>query len=209
MDTAQLEELAISASLSSNWDGAIKANLAILSKESENVNAMNRLAHAYANSGNAKDAQKLSQKVLQIDPYNGIAIKAANKWGKYEPGIKPQSSKILSNNLFLEEPGKTKIVDLVCPGNEKSVASLEPGEEVLLSAHFHRVTITNSSKKFIGRLPDDLSARMRKLIRLGHTYQVLIKSSDAENVKIFIKEINKGDKAKDVISFPTDSVKND
>jgi len=53
----------------------------------------------------------------------------------------------------------------------------------------------------VGRLPDDISARLRKLISLGNTYKVLIKSVNQEEVKVFIREEARAQKLADTPSF--------
>jgi hypothetical protein len=61
--------------------------------------------------------------------------------------------------------------------------------------------------KYIGRLPDDLSARIKKLVALENKYEALIKSIDPQSqVKIFIREVAKGKKAAQIISFPGDKL---
>ena len=60
--------------------------------------------------------------------------------------------------------------------------------------------------KYIGRLPDDLSARLRKLIELGNKYQVIVKSVNTHEVKILIRETFRVPSLKDVPSFSTERV---
>ena len=61
---------------------------------------------------------------------------------------------------------------------------------------------------FIGRLPDDLSARIIKLSKAGNTYNSIIRSSTPTQVKIFIREVTRGKNIKDIPSFPVSDKSN-
>ena len=201
-----LAQSAISLALNGEWDEAVKANLQILKAVSDDTDALNRLARAYAETGDVVKAKKTAEKVLKIDSVNPIAIKCLEKWKSLKKVDKGSSSKAISTEAFLEESGKTKIVALIHPGDEITLAKLDSGDEVSILCHPHRVSIVDASGKYIGRLPDDLSARLRKLIKLGNVYHVVIKSIEGREVKVFIKEVEKSANAKDFASFPTEKI---
>ncbi len=203
MDLAQK---AVSAALSGKWEEAIKVNSEILKNDSKNLDALNRLAKAYAELGKIKKAKDVSQKVLKIDPFNPIATKCLAKWkagGVNEGGRCSLCSKA---EAFLEEPGKTKIVSLLHLGDASIIAKLGSGDEVKFMPFSHRISVTTFDGKYIGRLPDDLSARLRTLLKCGNEYQVLIKSTNPQEVKIFIRELKRSPRFKDVPSFAAEKV---
>jgi tetratricopeptide (TPR) repeat protein len=185
MDPAQL---AISAALNGEWNKAIEINLKILKQTPQDVDSLNRLARAYAELGNLTTARKYVKRVLIIDPFNSIAKRSAEKWKELKKGdsISMAPSKAES---FIEEPGKTKIIPLINLGGAKILAKLDAGDEVKLNPYGHRVSILTLDGKYIGRLPDDLGCKIKKLVNSGNIYKVIIKCCEPKNIKVFIKEI--------------------
>lgn len=196
---------AISLALNGNWEEAIKANLEILKESPDDVDALNRLARAYAETGNIAKAQASAQKVLKIDPVNPIAQKCLERW-KSAKNTEKHFTGTFNSESFLEEPGKTKLVQLVNPGDSKILATLDSGEEVSLITHTHKVSVITSSGKYIGRISDDLANRLKKLVKSGFKYQVLIKSVDSKDVTVFIREIEKPKDSPHSQSFPVEKI---
>ena len=167
--------------------------------------ALNRLARAYSELGMLGKARETATKVLKIDPYNNIASKSLSKW----KGMKKEdiiSSKPSSFVSFLEESGKTKIVPLIRLGPESIISKLDSGDEVFLKPQGHRISVNTQGGKCIGKLPDDLSARIKKLMQHGNKYQVLIKKTGKEFVEVFIRESERGKGVKNIPSFTADKV---
>lgn len=204
MDTSA-SQTAINLALSGNWPEALKINLEIVSENPEDTDALNRIARAYAELGKLNEARETTKKVLKIDPVNPIALKCCEKW-KSAKNNDTHTSGPASDENFLEEPGKTKLVTLLNLGESKIFVNLDPGNEVKLFSHTHKVSINTADGKYIGRLPDDLAARLRNLIKAGNKYQVLIKAIDAKDVKVFIRELEKGAGVKGSPSFPTEKI---
>lgn len=201
---SDLAHKAVTLALSGNWQEALTVNLAILKVNSQDTDAMNRLARVYGELGEVEKARKYSLGVLKIDPTNSIAVKALNKWRDMKPGkasgqyVSPSSAE-----AFLEDPGKTKIVPLLHLGCQEVLSELDSGDKINLDCHCHRVAATTVNGKYIGRLPDDLSARIKKLVALENKYEAVVKTVDPHNqVRIFIREIVRGKKASKIISFP-------
>lgn len=203
MDLAQK---AVTAALSGNWEEAIKVNSEILKNDSKDLDALNRLARAYAESGKIKKAKEISQKVLKIDPLNPIATKCLAKWKAGGVNEGARCSLCSNAESFLEEPGKTKIVSLLHLGDAGTIAKLDAGDEVKFMPFSHRISVTTFDNKYIGRLPDDLSARLRTLLKCGNEYQILVKSTSPQEVKIFIRELKRSSQFKDVASFAAEKV---
>lgn len=185
MDTSA--QLAIKQALQGNWVEAIKLNEGILKDNPEDIDALNRLSRAHSEIGCIKKAKEAAQKVLKISPDNSIAIKALVKLENMDEGECP-CGKISSPDDFLEEPGKTKMMYVMHQGDPKVIATLDAGDEVRLDSHSHRLEILTEDGKYVGRLPDDLSARIKMLISCGNEYKVVIKSLDQAGVKILLRE---------------------
>lgn len=196
---------AINTALKGEWAKAAKVNQKILKSEPDNIDALNRLSRAFAETGNLKRAKAAAKKVIKIDPYNNIALRSLKKWSGLKPSRKasPTSSKTGS---FLEEPGKTKFVQLLHVGPQNSLSELDSGDEVTLSTSSHRVSIVTKKGKYIGRLPDDLAAKIKKLTSAGNEYELFIKSVKDSRVIIFIREIKRVKRLASIPSFSTEKI---
>ncbi|KKS16558.1 MAG: hypothetical protein UU74_C0039G0001 [Candidatus Woesebacteria bacterium GW2011_GWA1_41_7] len=106
--------------------------------------------------------------------------------------LEKNTSRQLQPEMFLEEPGKTKLVGLLNLGEPENFVNLDPGEDVKLAAYSHRVSVTTNDGKYIGRLPDDISAKLKYLIKGGNKYQALIKSVSPKEITVFVRELEKG-----------------
>lgn len=204
MDTSTAQ-MAVSLALSGNWKEAIKINLGILDENPNDVEALCRLAKAYSELCKFSEARDITKKVLTIDPTNPIALKFQEKL-KLAKKSKTEFKSQNTNESFLEDPGKTKLVTLLNLGKSESFANLDPGEEVKLSSYSHKVAITTIEGKYIGKIPDDISARIRNLIKEGNKYQVLIKSIEPKEITVFIREIERGPKVANVASFSPEKI---
>jgi tetratricopeptide (TPR) repeat protein len=105
----EFNQSAINEAINCNWDKAIELNLEIIKDEPENVQAKNRLAKAYCETGQFKLAKSVYEEVLKIDPYNGIATKNLKKVAaiKADSTVRTELTprRKLSTAVFLHEPG--------------------------------------------------------------------------------------------------------
>ncbi|OGM15346.1 hypothetical protein A2V56_03290 [Candidatus Woesebacteria bacterium RBG_19FT_COMBO_42_9] len=200
-----LAQKAISSALSGFWKEAREINKKILRETPKDIDALNRLARAYAELGEITKARSTAEKVLKIDPFNTIAEKSLRKWKGFKKG-ETQKGSILPAQLFLEEAGRTKIVSLLNIADEKVLAKLDAGDEVSINPRSHRISVLTGEGKYIGRLPDDLSARLRKLINYGYQYKIVVKSIEEHDVSIFIKEVGRPKEFEDLNSFPAEKI---
>jgi|SRR3972149_6246203 len=196
---------AISAALNGSWKEAREINKQIIKVNHKDIDALNRLARAHAELGEITQAKKIAEKVLKVDPFNAIAKKSLKKWKGIKSG-EAQKGTILPAQLFLEEPGRTKIVSLLNSADEKVLVKLDAGDEVPINPRSHRISVLTQEGKYIGRLPDDLSARLRKLIKYGYQYKIFVKSLEDRDVKIFIREIKRPKEFEDLNSFPAEKI---
>lgn len=200
-----LAQKAIAAALSGDWNKAAKINRDILQIDPKNTDALNRLARAYAELGKMVKARKTSNEVIKIDPFDKIARKCLERWKGLKNNDSVRSG-ATSGDAFIEEPGKTKITPLMHLGASKNLARLDSGDEVKINLHGHRVSITTIDGEYIGKLPDDLGAKIKKLIKMGNEYLILIKSIDPKNIKVFIKETKCSPTLSDVPSFTSEKI---
>lgn len=207
-DPELLAQAAISAATKANWQEAEKINLKILKSLKEDIESLNRLARAQICQGKFAQAKKVYEKVLSLDPYNIIAKKNFERIAK--AGAKEINGKTLqvagSQNLislFLSEPGKTKLINLLNLAQPSILATLICGEEVHINPKNHSVTIITSDGTYLGALPDDLAHRLIAFISGGNKYQAFVKSASAKTLTIFIKEVFRSVKFTNQPSFNT------
>jgi len=196
-----LAQKAVSLALAGQWEEAIKVNKELLKTSPDDTDTLNRLAKAYFETGNIKKARLISTKVLKFNPSDPIANKNLSRWKSLTSAKKaPPISQGVAN--FIEEAGKTKLVSLVNLGDKRVIAKLDAGDEVKLTTHAHRVCVLTLDGKYLGRLPDDLAARLIHLTKSGNLYRVFLKSLETRSVKVFIRETFRAKKMARVLSFP-------
>lgn len=200
-----LTSKAISAALNSSWQDAILANSELLKENPLDVEALNRLAHAYKQAGEIKKAQTTYRKVLKVDRFNPIATK--NLWLLERL---PKNLKNLNCNgggtfsqMFLEEPGKTKVVALINLAPLRTILSLSYGNKVNLFIKRHTTIVCAPDGTYLGALPDDLSTKLMRLLRGGNRYEAFVKSVGKNCLSIFIRELFRSSRFKTSPTFPT------
>jgi hypothetical protein len=197
-----LTNQAIQTALEGNWQEAIIINKSLIHENPEDVDALNRLALAYTIVGKLKEAKSAYQKVLTLDPLHPIALRNLKRLK--DKGLNITGGKINSfiNNKFLEEPGKTKVVELVNIAQPTIVEALRTGQSLELSIKRLKI-FALEDEQYIGVLPDDIAKRLIKFIKNGCKYEAYVKSANQHKVTIFIKEIKKTSRYKDQPSFTT------
>lgn len=202
MTQLSLKDQAILIALRQEWKEAIRINLQIIKEEKTNVDAHNRLGYAYMKNGQPIKSKEIFTKVLLLDPYNQIANKNLKKISLMKKGvINISSCEDISPLLFLEEPGKTKIVDCINTAPMNALSILTCGQKIQLVTKKHSIEIRDSQNKYIGALPDDIAFRLIKLINAGNEYAVFVKGVSKNCVSVFIRETKRGKKLINQPSF--------
>lgn len=203
-----LQDLAISQALKGQWQEAVITNKKILQETPDDVDALNRLARAYFECGDTTNAKKSVVKVLKIDHGNSIASKALSKYEmiKDNKSLKENKHGNIKTSDFIEEAGTTKHTDLLNICSKDLLSTLSPGDELMLTTHSHKVSVVNQNNKYVGKVPDDLSAKLRKLTKNGYKFKVVVKSVDEKCIKIIIRETNRGKGYESVKPFINDNL---
>lgn len=198
---------AIQKAFEGNWNDAILLNKKLLKENPNDIETLNRLALAFAVIGKIREAKSTYQKVLSLDNQNPIALKNVKRLVNL-PKTNGKKSKIQTPQLwgdvqtmFLEENGKTKIVELVNVAEPKVILRLMTGEFVELYIKRLKIFVLDSQKKYIGMLPDDVGKRLTKFIHGGNLYKACIKAISNHRVIIFIREIKRASRFKNQPSF--------
>lgn len=209
---SNLLQTAINSALSQDWKKAISANQDLLSENSEDLNSMNRLAYAYIQIGKIDEARKLYKRILAKDKYNNIAIKNLSKLNALPKSLKSvvhkSSSLTISPSLFIEEPGKTKTINLINIAPPSILSNLSPGAQVFFHPKKHAIDVRTDDKVYLGALPDDFAFKLLRFIKAGYEYNIHVKNSTKNSVSVFICETNRAKRFKSQPSFlmPNSSV---
>lgn len=196
-----LASLAIKQALCGDLEAAAKTNQEILKEDKENIEALNRLATAFLHLGKKNKAQTIYRRVLRLDRFNPIAKRNLEKIKNFSLKKKGNSPANPDFN-FLEEPGKTQLITLVCPGEKKTLAQLAVSEVLKFVTRGRGICLYSQNKEYIGRLPDDLSRRLIWLLNRGNHYQACIRGVDINRVTVFLKEVKQVKINRNYISFP-------
>ncbi len=193
MTDTPLSAQAIDAALKQDWKEAIRINLALIKQNNKDIDSLSRLAYAYLQSSNLREAKRTYKRVLTLDRYNPIALKNSKKLSMLK---KKRVTAPVGHNVspisFLEEPGKTKVVECIHVAPSHILSTLSAGQEVYLKGKNHGVDVRSGDNAYLAALPDDLSFRLKKLIAAGNTYQTIIKSVDKNSLKIILRELTRG-----------------
>lgn len=200
-----LKTQAIQKAFDGNWSAAVLINQEILKDNPNDIETLNRLALALTLCGKIKQAKTMYQKVLELDNQNPIAIKNVKRLGIFTSKKKAiESAPTLTKEIatmFLEESGKTKIIELVNTAEPKIISLLMTGEALVLQIKRLKIFILDTKKHYIGVLPDDIGKRLIKLIKGGNVYEAYIKAIGNHRVAIFIREIKRSTRYKNQSSF--------
>lgn len=222
-----LKNLAIKKALENNWQEASLLNKKILRENPKDIDALNRLAFSLMRLGKYKKARTFYKKVIAIDKTNPIALRnlkrvdalLKNKGKSEEISFSKSKYNIVKNSgrendeektyfsideLFIEEAGKTKTIELKNITDKKTISCLESGDCVLLVIKRSKIFIKYGDK-YIGMLPDHICVRLIPFIKGGNRYQAFIKSADEKNVSIFVKEVKRATKFRNQPSFSSAS----
>lgn len=205
--SSNLNQLAIIAALDSRWADALKFNRRIIKVDPQNVDALNRQAHVYMETGKSNLAKKYYNDVLKIDPYNPIAlknlkiIKSFRSSGQRNGDIRPNGEFKLSPDLFLQEPGKTKVVSLLKVAEPQKLSEAFCGMQVNFAIKNRKIIIIDGRGSYLGVMPDDMSHHLIRLIRGGNKYNLFVKSIRVNSLSVLIKEKFRSKRFKNQPSF--------
>lgn len=202
-----LSRQAIEAALNCNWVLAASLNQKIIELKPEDIPSLNRLAKALSEQGKYSEAKKIYSQVLKLDPYNPIAFKNSKRIASFKEDKAPQENGIhkLSASVFLQEPGVTKIVNLIKVAEPNKLSTLSTGMEVNIVSKSRGVVINDGNNSYLGVLPDDIAHQMLKLIEGGNKYQAIIKSVKNNGLTILIREVFRSKKFRNQPSFLEES----
>lgn len=197
---AQLEEQAIQAAKTQDWNAAINVNRQLIEENAEDIQAFIRLGVAQVQLSQIAEAKQSFTQALALDKSNQLAKKHLLK---LENNQTITLSTLPDDEQFIEEPGKTKTVELHRLAGREQLEKLSVGQTCELRSK-NRFISVEANKTYIGSLPEDLSSRLSKLIHGGNVYACYIRSISPTNCTctVFIKEVSRSAEQEFVNSFP-------
>lgn len=204
-------QYAIDSALAGDWTKAVELNLELLEEFPDDINILNRLAHAYAELGQVNKSSSTYKKVLEIDTYNPIAKRNLDKLSTLRGvELKPKEIKAIDPDIFLEEPGKTKAVTAVDLAMPKVLIQLRVADKVILKTNKSEVTILSEDNKRLGKLENTWGQEIAQAIALGSDFSAIVKAVNVGKVPkdstliIFIRELKRSKKLAHP-TFPIDT----
>ncbi|HSX57743.1 MAG TPA: tetratricopeptide repeat protein [Candidatus Saccharimonadales bacterium] len=203
---------AINAALVGEWQKAAELNSQLFDEYPEDVNVLNRLGHAYSELGQVNKASSTFKKVLELDPYNPIAKKNIDKLSTLRgANLKPkEGTRVIDVDMFLEEPGKTKTIEVVDLAMPRVLIQLRVGDTVLLNNNKNDVSIVSEEGKRLGKLESSWGNEISSALSLGSDFSAIVKAINVgkdpkgSTFSVFVRETKRSKKIVQPI-FPIDS----
>lgn len=194
---------AIKAALQENWEEAVFWNEKILTANPDDIEAIVRCARAHFELGSTDTAKKLLKAALSLDSLHPVATKLTHHFQTLSTTQAKRDVAVISKHqIFLEEPGRTKVVSLVNLADKNTLLKLRCGDPTTLLQRGHKISVTTITNEYIGKLPDDISLRLAQLISKGNKYHSFVRTASHMEIKIFLKEQYRAPEVAHIISFP-------
>ncbi len=204
----QRSKQAITLAMQGRWREAVAANQEIIASFPGDFDAYNRLGRAYIELGDYSLAKEAYERAIELDPYNIIAQKNLNRLSylrKAEAGPGADSDRVEPQH-FIEETGKTGVVDLYRLAARGTLAKMVAGDRVYLKAEGANLNVENGRGEYLGQVEPKYSQRLVKLMAGGNRYSAAIVSSAEDKVKVIIREIYQAPSLVGQLSFPPKGV---
>lgn len=195
---------AISLAMQSLWEEAVAANRNIIESFPTDVDAYNRLGRALIELGEYSQAKEAYKKALELDPDNGIAKKNLERLSLLSEDqlLKKGDHHKVAPHLFLEETGKTGVVNLVELAPQEVLAKMVAGDQVNLRIKGQALVVENSQNEYIGKVEPKYALRLVKLMQGGNKYNAAIVSVGEEGARVIISEAYQHPSQVGRLSFP-------
>lgn len=169
---------AIQAALEGAWDKAVSLNTILTEDYPEDTDILNRLGKAYSELGQVNKAKASFEKVLDSDPYNPIAIKNLERLSTLRGSIiKPKDqANPLDLDMFIEEPGKTKTIEVRDLAMPVILINLRVGDIIKLGQSKDSVTVISADNHRLGVLDPIWGRDIAQAIELGSEFNAVVKS---------------------------------
>jgi tetratricopeptide (TPR) repeat protein len=180
---------AIALAMQSRWEEAVAVNKSIIELFPNDVDAYNRLGKALTELGRYAEAEEAYKRVLNIAPNNAIAKRNLDRLSHLREAKQgPKDRQGLDLSLFIEEMGKSAVVDLLYPAPEEVLTRMAAGERVCLKVEGQKLIVVDRDSEYLGEIEPKLGLRLIKLMEGGNRYQAVIASLGKDGGRVIIKE---------------------
>ena len=195
------------------WDEAIELNNQIVAAAPNDVQALNRLGKAYAEQSRYDEAYATYSRALELDPANQIArhnverlelLKGLRGQGANGQVVQHRHTQV-RQSMFIEEIGKTRVVDLEDVAPDTDVVQMSPGDRVDLRVENGQLVAYCEDGLRLGRLPARLTVRLIELIQGGNRYGGAITAVAPGMLRVIIREIYQHPSQQGRLSFPVET----
>lgn len=196
---------AISLAMQGQWREAITVNKNLIELFPNDVEAYNRLGRAFMELGEYHAAQDAYRHSLEIDPYNAIAQKNAQRLSllKKVKDRQQADTRKLDPQHFIEEIGKAGVVQLHNLAPPVVLARVVAGDSVHLKIDGNNLAVDSGRGEYLGHVEPRHGQRLIRLINGGNKYSAAIVSSAENAVSVIIRETYQHPSQAGQLSFPT------
>ncbi len=195
---------AIALAMQGRWREAVAANKSLIESFPNDVDAYNRLGRACMELGEYSRAKEAYSRALELDPYNTIAKKNLHRLSQLGEGIVGSGDVFhrVEPQHFIEETGKTGVVNLYRLAPRETLAKMVAGDRVYLKVDGSSLIIQNGRGEHLGRVKPRYGQRLIKLMKGGNKYTATVINSTEEMMTIIIREVYQDPSQAGQLSFP-------
>lgn len=186
----QYSKQAIGLAIQGRWREAVAVNKDIIESFPNDADAYNRLGKAYMELGEYSQAKEAYEQALKFDSYNAIAKKNLRHLAYLIGSLTSSevSFQKVEPRQFIEEIGKSGIVNLHRLAPPQVLAKMMAGDRVYLRVDEVNLVIENSNGEYLGQVEPKDALRLIKLMEGGNKYSAAIISSAEDKMTVIIKE---------------------
>ncbi len=188
-DLDKLTKEAVKLALKGQWPEAAAANRRILDKYPDDVETWNRLGRALTETGEYEEARKTYEQTLALDRFNMIAKKNLGRLSLMNKRPAKADARKVVADIFVEESGKARVVNLVSLAPKEVLAKMAPGDELVPYVQGERLLVQNKEGEYLGEVEPKYGARLAKLAKLGNRYMSAMHSLGDKETKVIVREV--------------------
>jgi len=200
----QLTKEAIALAMQGRWREAVAANIRIIGRFPNDVDAYNRLGRAYMELGEYSRAREAYGRAMELDPYNTIARKNLRRLSHLGEALVSleADSRTAEPQHFIEEIGKAGVVNLYRLAPPEILARMVAGDRVYLKIDGTSLMVENTRGDYLGQVDPKHGQRLIKLMEGGNKYTAAIISSTEDTITVIIREVYQDPSQAGRPSFP-------
>lgn len=194
---------AVKLASDNRWEEALTANHELLEAFGDDVSTFNRLGKAYLELGRYAEARGAYGRSVEIDPGNAIARKNLDRLSNVDVDEEaPLARGGVDPSLFVEETGKTAIVQLLRPAPPEVLGKLTTGDKVQLAPEGRALMVLSSDGEHLGQIETRLGLRLVNFLSGGNRYEAAVIAIDQQQVRVIIRETYQHPSQFGKVSFP-------